>query len=110
MYAAAANHLMQDLMSDMLIRTVGYAGRDLYESMLNYGLVRQHYHHYYYPRGRTTLATTTAMVTATPLTPMSAIPSPPPDLDYPDISERDFAVVGSDPHRFDREGDRIGCE
>ena len=38
------------------------------------------------------------------------IPSPPPDLDYPDISERDFAVVGSDPHRFDREGDRIGCE
>jgi hypothetical protein len=25
---AAANHLMQDLMSDMLIRTVGYAGRE----------------------------------------------------------------------------------
>ncbi len=72
MHAAAANHLMQDLMSDMLIRTVGYAGRDPYESMLNYGLVRQHHHHYYYPRGRTTLATTTAMVTATLLTPMSA--------------------------------------
>ena len=32
---AAANYLMQDLMSDQLIRTVGYSGRDLYESMLN---------------------------------------------------------------------------
>jgi hypothetical protein len=39
MYAAAANHLMQDLMSDTLIRTVGYAGRDLFEATLNYGLV-----------------------------------------------------------------------
>jgi hypothetical protein len=37
---AAANHLMQDLMSDTLVRTVGTAGRDLYESMLNYALVR----------------------------------------------------------------------
>jgi hypothetical protein len=27
-------------MSDTLVRTVGTAGRDLYESMLNYGLVR----------------------------------------------------------------------
>jgi hypothetical protein len=36
---AAANHLMQDLMSDTLIRTVGYARRDLFESTLNYGLV-----------------------------------------------------------------------
>jgi hypothetical protein len=39
MYAAAANYLMQDLMSDALVRTVGYARRDLFESMLNYGLV-----------------------------------------------------------------------
>jgi hypothetical protein len=45
MYAAAANHLMQDLMSDMLIRTVRYAGRDFFESMLNYyGLVNHHSH------------------------------------------------------------------
>jgi hypothetical protein len=28
-------------MSDTLIRSVGYAGRDLFESMLNYGLVNQ---------------------------------------------------------------------
>jgi hypothetical protein len=39
MMYAAANHLMQDLMSDMLIRTTGYARRDLFESMLNHGLV-----------------------------------------------------------------------
>jgi micrococcal nuclease len=45
-----------------------------------------------------------------PSYPDVCIPSPPPDLDCPDISERDFAVVGSDPHRFDREGDGIGCE
>jgi hypothetical protein len=29
----------------MLIRTVGYAGRDLFESMLNYGLVVNHHSH-----------------------------------------------------------------
>jgi micrococcal nuclease len=45
-----------------------------------------------------------------PSYPDVCIPSPPPDLDCPDVSERDFAVVGSDPHRFDREGDGIGCE
>jgi hypothetical protein len=39
MMYAAANHLMQDLMSDMLIRTTGYARRDLFGSMLNHGLV-----------------------------------------------------------------------
>jgi hypothetical protein len=39
MMYAAANHLMQDLMSDMLIHTTGYARRDLFESMLNHGLV-----------------------------------------------------------------------
>jgi hypothetical protein len=42
MYTPAANHLIQDLMSDMLIRTVGYAGRDLFEATLNYGLVKNH--------------------------------------------------------------------
>ena len=38
------------------------------------------------------------------------IPAYPPDLDCGEIAERDFAVVGSDPHGFDREGDGIGCE
>lgn len=31
------------------------------------------------------------------------------DLDCPDIGFR-VTVIGSDPHRFDREGDGIGCE
>jgi hypothetical protein len=38
------------------------------------------------------------------------IPPAPPDLDCGDISERRFAVVGSDPHRFDGDNDGIGCE
>lgn len=38
------------------------------------------------------------------------IPPYPPDLDCGDIAERDFAVQGSDPHGFDREGDGLGCE
>jgi micrococcal nuclease len=38
------------------------------------------------------------------------IPSPPPDLDCPDIPYRRFRVVGSDPHGFDRDRDGIGCE
>ncbi len=38
------------------------------------------------------------------------IPPPPPDLDCTDIEERDFRVVGPDPHRFDRDHDGIGCE
>jgi hypothetical protein len=38
------------------------------------------------------------------------IPSPPPDLDCNDISFRNFKVIGSDPHGFDRDSDGIGCE
>ena len=38
------------------------------------------------------------------------IPPPPPDLDCGQISFRRFAVVGSDPHGFDSDGDGIGCE
>jgi micrococcal nuclease len=38
------------------------------------------------------------------------IPSPPPDLDCGEISYKNFKVVGSDPHRFDGDGDGIGCE
>jgi micrococcal nuclease len=38
------------------------------------------------------------------------IPSPPPDLDCSDVSEKNFKVKGSDPHRFDNNNDGIGCE
>jgi micrococcal nuclease len=37
------------------------------------------------------------------------IPSPPPDLDCDDVAARRFRVVPPDPHRFDGNGDGIGC-
>lgn len=33
-----------------------------------------------------------------------------PDLDCSDIPQSNFRVVGNDPHRFDGDGDGIGCE
>jgi micrococcal nuclease len=45
-----------------------------------------------------------------PSYPTVCIPSPPPDLDCADIPHRNFTVVGADPHRFDGDGDGIGCE
>ena len=45
-----------------------------------------------------------------PSYPTVCIPPSPPDLDCGDISERRFRVVPPDPHRFDGEGDGIGCE
>ena len=42
--------------------------------------------------------------------PSVCIPPPPPDLDCGDITARNFAVVGADPHRFDGDNDGIGCE
>jgi micrococcal nuclease len=38
------------------------------------------------------------------------IPPPPPDLDCGEVSERFFTVEGADPHRFDADGNGIGCE
>jgi hypothetical protein len=38
------------------------------------------------------------------------IPPPPPDLDCADVSYRRFRVLPPDPHRFDGEGDAVGCE
>jgi micrococcal nuclease len=38
------------------------------------------------------------------------IPPAPPDLDCGDISARRFTVLAPDPHRFDADGDGIGCE
>ncbi len=45
-----------------------------------------------------------------PSYPTVCIPSPPPDLDCGDIPYRRFPVRPPDPHRFDRDGDGIGCE
>ena len=45
-----------------------------------------------------------------PSYPDVCIPPPPPDLDCGDIPHRRFRVVGSDPHRFDGDGNGIGCE
>lgn len=45
-----------------------------------------------------------------PSYPDACIPSPPPDLDCSDVSQKRFTVAGSDPHGFDRDGDGVGCE
>jgi endonuclease YncB( thermonuclease family) len=45
-----------------------------------------------------------------PSYPDVCIPPPPPDLDCADVPYMNFRVVGADPHRFDGDGDGIGCE
>jgi micrococcal nuclease len=45
-----------------------------------------------------------------PAYPTVCIPPPPPDLDCKDIPFRGFKVLPPDPHRFDRDGDGVGCE
>jgi micrococcal nuclease len=45
-----------------------------------------------------------------PSYPTVCIAPPPPDLDCGQIPHRRFQVVGSDPHRFDSDGDGVGCE
>jgi micrococcal nuclease len=45
-----------------------------------------------------------------PSYPTVCIPPPPPDLDCADITFRRFEVLPPDPHRFDGDGDGIGCE
>jgi endonuclease YncB( thermonuclease family) len=45
-----------------------------------------------------------------PSYPDVCIPPPPPDLDCADIPYRNFRVRPPDPHRFDGEGDGLGCE
>lgn len=42
--------------------------------------------------------------------PTVCIPPPPPDLDCADVPFVAFAVRGADPHRFDGDGDGVGCE
>ncbi|MGJ7907494.1 excalibur calcium-binding domain-containing protein [Actinopolyspora sp. H202] len=48
-------------------------------------------------------------------TPSSAIPAatdshPPPDKDCSQLSAKNFRVRPGDPHRFDSDGDGLGCE
>ena len=45
-----------------------------------------------------------------PSYPTLCIPASSPDLNCPDIPQRRFPVVGADRHRFDGDGDGIGCE
>lgn len=42
--------------------------------------------------------------------PTMCIPIGISDLDCPDITARRFPVIGADPHRFDSDGNGIGCE
>ncbi|HXF68256.1 MAG TPA: thermonuclease family protein [Thermoflexus sp.] len=64
---------------------------------------------------RATLPTPTALPAGGnchPAYPTVCIPPPPPDLDCADIPYRNFPVDHryGDPHRFDGDGDGIGCE
>ena len=45
-----------------------------------------------------------------PSYPDVCIPSPPPDLNCPDIDQQDFTVKGDDPHGFDVDNNGVGCE
>jgi len=45
-----------------------------------------------------------------PAYPGVCIPSPPPDLDCGEIAFRRFIVRPPDPHRFDADGNGVGCE
>jgi hypothetical protein len=45
-----------------------------------------------------------------PSYPTVCIPPPPPDLNCGDIPYRNFVVLRPDVHRFDGDGDGVGCE
>ena len=45
-----------------------------------------------------------------PSYPGVCIPPGPPYLNCPDITQRNFQVIAPDPHKFDLDGDGIGCE
>jgi micrococcal nuclease len=42
--------------------------------------------------------------------PDACIPSPPPELNCGEISDKRFKVLPPDPHGFDLDGDGTGCE
>ena len=66
----------------------------------------------------TTAPPTPATVSPAPTTggacdpsyPDVCIPPAPPDLDCGEITQRNFRVIGADPHRFDGNHDGMGCE
>ena len=60
--------------------------------------------------GRRRSATIPDAAHCDPSYPGVCIPPPPPDLDCGDVSVRLFRVVGADAHRFDVDGDGLGCE
>ena len=45
-----------------------------------------------------------------PAYPTICVPSPPPDLDCPEIPFQNFPVLPPDPHGFDADDDGLGCE
>lgn len=45
-----------------------------------------------------------------PAYPTVCLPPSPPDLDCAQITAGEFAVLAPDPHRFDGDGDGVGCE
>ena len=45
-----------------------------------------------------------------PSYPTLCLPSPPPDLDCPEIPYNDFAAVPPDAHHLDADNDGIACE
>lgn len=57
-----------------------------------------------------TPAGTAAPGSCDPSYPTVCVHSPPPDLDCGEITFRRFTVKPPDPHRFDSDGDGIGCE
>jgi len=42
--------------------------------------------------------------------PETCIPPSPPDLDYEDITQRNFMVPPPDPHKFDQDSDGVCCD
>lgn len=52
----------------------------------------------------------TATAVCDPAYPTICLPPPPPDLNCSDITERSFTVLAPDPHKFDRDGNGVGCE
>ena len=62
------------------------------------------------PTSTTTTTTTTKPPNCDPSYPDFCIPPPPPDLNCPDIPQKNFKVLPPDPHRFDGDKDGVGCE
>jgi hypothetical protein len=58
----------------------------------------------------TTTTTTTKPPNCDPSYPDFCIPPPPPDLNCPDIPQKNFTVLPPDPHNFDGNNNGIGCE